>query len=115
MVLLFLWLSIILVFIFGIKYLFSLKIENEELEGWMEYHKNKFELLKVKFDEKCKEVEELEIINYNLKEKSKDDNKRLQGIIKRKSRVLKRIQKFKLVKKEKDIIIEYFLKPKNYQ
>jgi Tfp pilus assembly protein PilO len=115
MVFIFLLLCIIVGSIIGIKYLFTLKIKNEELEVWMEYHKNKFELLKVRFNEKCIEVEELEKINYDLKEKLKDDNKRLQGIIKRKSRVLKRIQKLKLVKKEKDIIIEYFLKPKNYQ
>lgn len=79
------------------------------------YNERKLELLKVKFNQKCKEVEELENINYSLQQKSKDDNKRLQLIIKRKNRILTRIQKFKLLKRERDITIEFLLKPRNNQ
>ncbi|WP_157965991.1 hypothetical protein [Cognataquiflexum aquatile] len=114
MVLIFLVLFGITGFAFGTMYLFSLKKKNKKLEDWMEYYENKFELLKLNFSEKCKEVKELEKINYELIKESNSFKMKYEGVMARNKRILK-IKKLEFRKKEKDIIIEYFVKTKNNQ
>ena len=101
-----------------------MKKKNNELEIWINYNETKIELLKEKLNKKCKEVEELENINYNLKleiDLLKAYKLKRKRLIQRQNKFCKLRKKLKSIKKEKeiieekDIIIEYFLNPKNYQ